>query len=907
MSRISDSRDPSGIGIPILQHHEFPAKGWSLDLRGGLLAVRVIDRNDTDPDGLGAWLLDADATGDITNALAWPAAKNVPSFGNLTRRQAGWSWAWSSVAAVIEGSGTPTQGAAGGGHCAVLADDQSGMSPVRDARVADPRYQPLNLVRPPVWPKFPSGYYGITLAAANEEKQIEFFHPTDPRLIAVNRKGDVAMGSLVCDMDSNFELDPTRQARLQSHLWVIKQPQGCVDFRSQNALAWNLGLSGCEDVRGGLVIDRPKGSAVGYVAPIVATDRVIGTMGAYESGPIEVGSDHDKHLIGEDADKHKIMAAHISTDAYFRANVVRDAPLLFETDFVSASQAPVRTHVHLKYDSRIPHPFVCGPRLGMWRWYAESFFYAPPIETPNSAPKPRPGRGPGEEVPPVRPPVETQSARPRTAEELPVPGPGIAESFEESLGQPPPSALEPKRGGPMIGVWDRSFGAKRYAASTMEVAAPAFLARAQLFRNGLVDLRGDLSPSDAAVAHVDAFWPIVSRIEAFGNQRGTGWQYTQEPGKGRYRNGTASGGLAYLNPETDMTDRAADFAQDGTTLSTTYHVAVPGVYWATGYPDETTGGIDTGWRWGGDSSGNLDFERVNASGTVTKLVRLDVSDTGNLGKVLIGTTTFVNQNNSAGLSKLTVSSDVINDGLFLEGFSNAGSARCAVLQFYRREGAVAAAANDRCGRIDFSFMPTNGGVAVAADIYAKVLDPTSGLQDGELTLETMSNGSLVEHVRMSGDTSPPRTLFNPLAVDMDTVAAGDVRTYDLFLDSSEDNLALCASAAPAWNSLQGGLFIENAIRTPTGNPTGGGYLYATGGAGTWRGSGGTTTTFGPAEPHCPRCGSDFALSWTNPKYGKLSLCLQCLAKTLDISGKLFTIAKSEPWVEPPRELVSIAA
>ena len=58
---------------------------------------------------------------------------------------------------------------------------------------------------------------------------------------------------------------------------------------------------------------------------------------------------------------------------------------------------------------------------------------------------------------------------------------------------------------------------------------------------------------------------------------------------------------------------------------------------------------------------------------------------------------------------------------------------------------------------------------------------------------------------------------------------------------------------------------------------GGGILYATNGAGTWRGSGGTITTFGPAEPHCPVCGMDFVTEHFNEKYGYLSVCLHCLA------------------------------
>jgi len=74
--------------------------------------------------------------------------------------------------------------------------------------------------------------------------------------------------------------------------------------------------------------------------------------------------------------------------------------------------------------------------------------------------------------------------------------------------------------------------------------------------------------------------------------------------------------------------------------------------------------------------------------------------------------------------------------------------------------------------------------------------------------------------------------------------------------------------------------IVNAGTVPTTNPTGGGILYAEGGAGKWRGSSGTVTTFGPAEPHCPICGSDFVLEYKNPKWGHLIICMRCLAEEL---------------------------
>jgi len=66
-------------------------------------------------------------------------------------------------------------------------------------------------------------------------------------------------------------------------------------------------------------------------------------------------------------------------------------------------------------------------------------------------------------------------------------------------------------------------------------------------------------------------------------------------------------------------------------------------------------------------------------------------------------------------------------------------------------------------------------------------------------------------------------------------------------------------ATPSMGGGIGVIGIANAGTNPSTNPTGGGILYSNAGAGTWRGSGGTVTAFGPAGPHCGDCGYD---EWT---------------------------------------------
>jgi len=80
-------------------------------------------------------------------------------------------------------------------------------------------------------------------------------------------------------------------------------------------------------------------------------------------------------------------------------------------------------------------------------------------------------------------------------------------------------------------------------------------------------------------------------------------------------------------------------------------------------------------------------------------------------------------------------------------------------------------------------------------------------------------------------------------------------------------------------------FIANASTNPSTNPTGGGILYSDAGAGKWRGSSGTVTTFGTAEPHCPACGRDFAHEWENSRTGEhLAICVPCMLEEMASAG-----------------------
>jgi hypothetical protein len=79
--------------------------------------------------------------------------------------------------------------------------------------------------------------------------------------------------------------------------------------------------------------------------------------------------------------------------------------------------------------------------------------------------------------------------------------------------------------------------------------------------------------------------------------------------------------------------------------------------------------------------------------------------------------------------------------------------------------------------------------------------------------------------------------------------------------------------------------VDNAGTVPTTNATNGAVWYVEAGASKARGSGGTVTTFGPADPHCPTCGRDFATEHRNDEMGEhFALCLPCLVDEVTALG-----------------------
>lgn len=692
---IADSRKPRGLGVLPLQHPNFdsPPDGgpkYDVDLRGCILAVRIKGRDDYKKGGLGRWMLEDGSLGDLHGGQFFEA--------EVTKRPIG-MWRFAMPAVVQEGQSNAvatasTQGAA----CAVLPGFN--VLPVLEEEYkVDDRFKQIQPERPKrdgkdMWPKFPVDFFGIVLAANRESRQVDLFMPTDPRLVAVQRKGDAAMGSLVCDMGDGYKIDLDRMARLQSMMAVIVDPQQCGKPYGFNVIGWNIGPTGCEDTRGGYVVERraqasgtptpggggglgpndvatidveailkqklanlgnpPSGGIVvpdareaienalrvmrgggagaagggGAPAPSVGSmpqgtkgPGVIALISHFDSGHSDVGSMSDKHQLGFDKDGRPINSLHVSTNAYFRRDDFYDAPLEFGGNYVDPIRGDYLMPVYLRYDARPAHPFHCGNRQGLWRWESECCFHQvdqPPVRIPPARPGGMVATGP------FGPPGGGGDTGGGDGGDNGIPTVG-----PEGLGVV--TLKGRNRGIPVIKQWQMGTP-DRFSATEVATAFPAILGRPQDLVPGSIDLRGKISPEIRArfQSYVNQYTPVTGRIEAFGTMaasgRGGHWGYAQKPGRGRFAGGTSAGGFALLPPELDMADYLSGFTRNGFTPSSTYFVAVPRTYWAGGLPDPTTGAMKTGYRWGVDTSGNLNFDNVDSSGTAVNVIKVYQGD-----------------------------------------------------------------------------------------------------------------------------------------------------------------------------------------------------------------------------------------------------------------------------------------
>lgn len=420
------------LGLLPLQDHE---AGVPSELRMQLVGGRIIKRTDgaDSSDAEQSWLEygregNLGSLGDIHPWLMWQTkSRGIRGTG---------SWSQSFAGVVTEASaagGGPTTG--GGGEREV--------APGRNKLwQGDGRYRGQSALMPPGMSILPKGYMVAVYPGVDETKQEVLLGSLDPRLFAPQVNGPGACGTLVCDLQPDYEpcMDPTlppgrggRSALLQSLVRVVAMPVGGSNNlfdTAGNILATNYTASQQEEIAGfgavwiklagggaggpitgGPVVSGPitqggstreaslfgdslestqlidpedyatKGAAEwGRFTAAPAGGRGVAMLSHFDTaGPIHGGANGDKHELGEDRDGNPINAGHISTNAYFFRDAKYDGPLLFEGDYPYPPPYPLQSRVHLSWDDALQHPFVRGQqRGGMWRWWCEVPYVSPP-------------------------------------------------------------------------------------------------------------------------------------------------------------------------------------------------------------------------------------------------------------------------------------------------------------------------------------------------------------------------------------------------------------------------------------------------------------------------------------------------------------------------------------------------
>ena len=168
--------------------------------------------------------------------------------------------------------------------------------------------------------------------------------------------------------------------------------------------------------------------------------------------------------------------------------------------------------------------------------------------------------------------------------------------------------------------------------------------------------------------------------------------------------------------------------------------------------------------------------------------------------------------------------------------------------------AVAASTITSAATLAVTGAPSAGTSVTITNPYALWVQGGATQLDGPLT---QASGA----VSLTGSRGSAFTLGNKNGAPSLALLAGTGHaTVDV---ASTANIGILFGFSGSYGGGQNVIFIGNMTSAPTSNPSSGGIMYASAGAGKWRGSSGTTTTFGPAGPHCGNCGYD---AWRVAQY-----------------------------------------
>jgi len=400
-----------------------------------------------------------------------------------------------------------------------------------------------------------------------------------------------------------------------------------------------------------------------------------------------------------------------------------------------------------------------------------------------------------------------------------------------------------------VSAYTPSDGMLAYGATSMEIAFPALLAQPQMVSRAMPNYKNWTSPDLGMIeGEVDSYTPITGRIEAWGAQGDKNgsdiigssfpWQYTNWPDKYRYRPGTASGGFLVLPPEVGMEDTDTSFipTASGTSVSDTIFAVGPGAQFGAGRPDLESGGMLEGYTWRDDGGGLI----WGTNWYSARTDRVWFSPTGMVGIGVSPSTDLHIKNNegspiAADLVTIESAGDTTGDSFgigFSSGEGELAKIRCiqtgagnfGLLQFQ----------TSRLGTMTRWANLTDRGVWQFFDAaYATVfsLDTT---QHQFLT----PDGTVGDPVlSFTGDDNTG--IYSPGADSWAVATAGGQK----FL---LDRFGNAGFNTGIFGGGRGVIGMKSAVSAPSMTPLGGGVLYVSAGALTYKGSSGTVTTIAVA-------------------------------------------------------------
>lgn len=565
------------------------------------------------------------------DAGAW---NNLPGVIPFVRGQAPLRLLPGPAPAGGDGGGAMLEGEGGGARVEAMAcpvAPEPNFLPIFDgAWSQDERFDEKRVTTTPMtanaegdpmrwFPKVPDGFSGLVMNTDTEASQEDIWMQTDPRLITMNVESDPEFGTLIYDMkpvpdapapalrnprvilvgadgeagadpdELNYEVDATRRAPLQGLIRIHPGPFGgaCADMvpgpPNYGIIALQLGLSNCEEVRGGFMFDQEadEGEGVGGCLQSRHEGRGFG-------GPFEVGRVFDVHRLFTDADGHSWNPMHISLEAFYcppgggGADGTFDAPLKWEEEF-DQDAAYAETWRECKFawrgkPEKHVHPCTGEDIAGIHKWWAGCV-------------------------------AEYGSEVPGDLFTSPGEGGGASLAFPDGCDD------------------DDRF--RQFNQIYGELALPGILARPQLHDLNAADMRNWCGPHanpgidrEPYRLEMRTLTPLVARLEAYGAQHDGAWKYTHQPGAGgRYGpTGTAAGGWALLPPETSLLQAQGD--DQPATVSKSYLTLAPNVRLGFGRPDTSTGELKSGLSLEVDGTNNAILGYTDAGGTRTQVFEL---------------------------------------------------------------------------------------------------------------------------------------------------------------------------------------------------------------------------------------------------------------------------------------------